>query len=267
MVRLERTSSRAGVLEGVDVRGLGGYVVAPPSVHPDGWRYQFIDESGDRLRAVLPDRPLSPAPAWLLDRLRPAVGEPRRESAPIRLSSSHYARVAVESECAAVAATPQGSRNQRLNAAAFSLGTLVGAEVLDAGDARLHLLDAALRAGLDERESLATIASGLNAGERQPRRIAETRSSGGRQREQHRAAEQPKRPDQNTTAELPDSVWRSQSVEGEGSSGPTERLGQAAGDELEETFEPFGDDESLGPYGGYEAEWSAGAAIPRGLES
>ncbi|HTW97921.1 MAG TPA: bifunctional DNA primase/polymerase, partial [Acidimicrobiales bacterium] len=36
-------STRAGVLEGVDVRGRGGYVVAPPSVHPDGWRYQFVD--------------------------------------------------------------------------------------------------------------------------------------------------------------------------------------------------------------------------------
>ena len=80
-------------------------------------------------------------------------------------------RVAVESECRAVATTPEGSRNHRLNQAAFSLGTLVGAQVLDAEDARARLLDAALAAGLDERESFRTIASGLSAGERQPRQM------------------------------------------------------------------------------------------------
>lgn len=33
--------NRAGLLEGVDVRGEGGYVIAPPSVHPNGTEYQW----------------------------------------------------------------------------------------------------------------------------------------------------------------------------------------------------------------------------------
>lgn len=33
--------NRAGILEGVDVRGEGGYVVAPPSTHPNGTEYQW----------------------------------------------------------------------------------------------------------------------------------------------------------------------------------------------------------------------------------
>ena len=33
--------NRAGILEGVDVRGEGGYVIAPPSMHPNGTEYQW----------------------------------------------------------------------------------------------------------------------------------------------------------------------------------------------------------------------------------
>lgn len=46
----------AGMLPGVDVRGNGGLVVAPPSVHANGRRYQ-----------VLYDETLALAPAWLKD--------------------------------------------------------------------------------------------------------------------------------------------------------------------------------------------------------
>jgi hypothetical protein len=51
---------RAGRLPvGIDVRGRGGQVVAPPSSRPEG------------VYTVLADFPLSPAPEWLLDMLRP----------------------------------------------------------------------------------------------------------------------------------------------------------------------------------------------------
>lgn len=54
--------------------------------------------------------------------------------------------------------------NQRLNLAAWRLGRLVGAGRLTESEVRAALIDAALAAGLGERESLATIASGLRAG-------------------------------------------------------------------------------------------------------
>lgn len=36
--------NRTGIQTGVDVRGDGGYVVAPPSVHPNGATYSWLNE-------------------------------------------------------------------------------------------------------------------------------------------------------------------------------------------------------------------------------
>lgn len=44
----------------VDVRGAGGYVVIPPSIHPNGTQYESVDDAC----------PVSPAPEWLLELLR-----------------------------------------------------------------------------------------------------------------------------------------------------------------------------------------------------
>lgn len=48
-----------------DVRGIGGYVLIPPSVHPSGTVYTAVDESApivkvDSLADVIPDPPASP---------------------------------------------------------------------------------------------------------------------------------------------------------------------------------------------------------------
>lgn len=59
---------------GLDIRGVGGYIVVSPSVHPEtGRRYLW-----DGMR-VLEQQPIAPAPAWLLERLR---GDLDKQSAP-----------------------------------------------------------------------------------------------------------------------------------------------------------------------------------------
>ncbi len=64
--------THGGVLPGVDTRGSGGYVIAPPSVHPSGRIYFWAPGMSPD------DLPLADPPPWLVDLLRQI--ERRREA-------------------------------------------------------------------------------------------------------------------------------------------------------------------------------------------
>jgi hypothetical protein len=148
---------------GLDVRGRDGYVVAPPSRHADGDRYRWSAR-----------RPPAPLPSWLTELLTAAAPPPRRAPLPSPALGDRrrrYLAAALRGELAGVAAARPGTRNDTLNRAAFRLGQLAadGNGNLDVLTA--PLLDAALTAGLTEREALATINSGLTAGQCHPRPV------------------------------------------------------------------------------------------------
>ena len=84
---------------------------------------------------------------------------------------SAYAAAAVEREAHGVAVAPAGQRNHQLNRAAFKLGQLVGAGVVDELIATNALVDAGLAAGPGERKIRSTVRRGLRAGMLQPRRL------------------------------------------------------------------------------------------------
>ena len=148
--------NRVRLLPGLDWRGTGGYVVAPPSRHVHG-DYRWMRGPGTELPSA------SPALRALIE--GPTVAPAARRSIA---HPDRYAQAALTAEADRVARAPVGSRNDTLNRAAFALGRLVGGGLLDAGQV-VHELETASRfAGLGRAETRQTIRSGLTAGRRAP---------------------------------------------------------------------------------------------------
>lgn len=51
--------NRVGLYDGIDIRGEGGYIVAPPSIHPNGRRYEWEQEPGEYELAQVNSRVVS----------------------------------------------------------------------------------------------------------------------------------------------------------------------------------------------------------------
>jgi len=159
------TVGRVGV--GLDIRADGGYIIAPPSVHPDGSAYRWSNST-----------PRAPAPPWLvlLGRTRQrAVPPVQHVSRPYQGLAEAYGRAALEAEIHALAQAAPGTRNHELNRASFYLFQLVAGGELDGDVVRDRLIAAAQANGLmtdpsDGPTSVErTIASGARAGLQRPR--------------------------------------------------------------------------------------------------
>ena len=147
----------------LDVRGNGGYVIVPPSGHPSGGNYAWISPKGT---------PPATPPKWLLDLVskHPPKQQTVSQNTPSSGNTSKYGRKTLEDECTALAMTGKGGRNQALNEAAFTIGQLVAGGEIHQTEAETALIDTALRTGLPETEARKTLASGLQAGLKEPRK-------------------------------------------------------------------------------------------------
>lgn len=76
--------NRANMLPKVDFRGIGGYIVAPPSLHPLGHHYRWLPGRDE-------NAPLPPPPPWLKQLLARERENPNRVDATIRRVANPYA--------------------------------------------------------------------------------------------------------------------------------------------------------------------------------
>jgi len=138
----------------VDVRGEGGQCVVPPSSHPVErmpYRWESTGEPG-----IFP-----PMPAERVVRVN--------MTAPAS-NGAGYAETALSRELDRVRSATEGTRNDSLNRAAFSLGQLVAGGALSGTRVQAELEAAASAIGLLDPEIAATIRSGMSAGANSPRR-------------------------------------------------------------------------------------------------
>jgi hypothetical protein len=162
-------NSRGSLPAGIDVRGKGGYVIAPGATLPDGRGYKIVHGSWNAIPAL---------PEALAAFLRPKVNSAPTPAAhaPQRATEREiaYAAQALSDEISKLETMKPGDgRNHALNVAAHSMGTMNGAGWIDAVTVSQALLSAASANGHTskhgEQQTIKTIESGLNAGMSKPR--------------------------------------------------------------------------------------------------
>lgn len=173
----------------IDIRGDGGYVIAPPSVRKDGVAYAWGAEQLD----------VAIAPPALVDLIlrrgafeeKPAQGSGigARAAAGVKPPSGtiaagdeavrKYGLSALDAELQSVRQAGKGGRNDALNIASLKLAQLVAAGALHESFVRAALENAAADCGLIRDDGLravkATIESGFRKGRTQPRDLDEIR--------------------------------------------------------------------------------------------
>lgn len=151
----------------VDVRGEGGQVVVPPSIHPD---------AHEEYRWIALGEP-APWPVELLAPKRRTIAVDMTAAPEGGSREDRWAQAAMLREAHGVRTAPEGARNDTLNRAAFALGQIVAGGLLTDEAVRAELLSAAQHCGLSEREASATIGNGIKAGATQPRTAPPPRPS------------------------------------------------------------------------------------------
>nr|WP_308798870.1 bifunctional DNA primase/polymerase [Streptomyces sp. UH6] len=148
--RLKNSVNRLGAH--IDTRAWGGYVVAPGSVTSDG------------LYEVTEDLPVAPLPDWLTEQLTAATGPAHIAPTPVR-DGTRAAQVALERECAVIAAASEGGsegRNNTLHRSACKVARFVAWGDLPRQTAEKAIQAAGEATGLPSAECRTTIRSAFD---------------------------------------------------------------------------------------------------------
>lgn len=124
---IEIRNSASRIRPGIDVRGTGGYILAAPSIHPNGSAYRWHHD-------LHPDLiPIAAAPAWLLDLAKVSEPEPVAVGDRPVGRLSRYAEAALDGAVRRILTAGPGAQETTLNSEAYSIGQLAGGGVIPSG--------------------------------------------------------------------------------------------------------------------------------------
>ncbi len=153
--------NRTSIAPGIDIKGKGGQIVGPGSIHPSGARYTL---------EVGPEHvDMATAPPWLVQQILPPRPAPQRQPKPLTGNVDRYCTAAIANELRRLGQAGEGVRNYTLNKVSFSIAGFVLAGVIPEDWARATLEDHAVTIGLPLPEARATINSAFCAA--QPREL------------------------------------------------------------------------------------------------
>lgn len=175
--------TRTGIAPGIDLKAKGGYIVAPPSIHPDTkQQYQWDDG------ASLFDCELADCPSWLIElvekplRVVAAPKDPKVREFDSKLL--HYGQKALEDECRTIECAGNGTQETTLNDASFRIGQLISGQAISFEKAYGALFAAALKMpSIDQSQPWrdeqisAKIMRALESGMRSPRDVLDRRAA------------------------------------------------------------------------------------------
>lgn len=175
----ENFNVRVPNIGGFEIRGNGQYVIAPPSWHPSGARYETIREVPP---LSLPD--LSAVAQWLKDlreqtRAKQSVDVGASRVLPRPTFSndlSPYMYAVYMGELSRVRSSSEGNRNNTLFYASLRLANFAAGGELSWYRCESALLEAALSTGMEMNEATRTIASAWNIGKHSPKQQPRKRS-------------------------------------------------------------------------------------------
>lgn len=169
--------NRAGIVEGLDARGDGGYIVAPPSFVSEQKHGRIWEGKYEWLEGLKPSEiEIAEAPVWLLDEVRQKqlvgpqvefIPRERREDDGFR-----YGHKALDDECQNIISAVYGTQDQTLMRSASKIGMLVGGGEIPRQDAEDALINAAMAVpGQSKKHSVLMdkITRALNHGSETPR--------------------------------------------------------------------------------------------------